>query len=307
MLDLAKSTVFFRNTFIPFTDANLSIASSPVMYGLSVYTVFGVNNGPDGKLFIFRLPDHYKRLVNSAKILDLHGFLDEWTYEKFQSTMTELIKKNDIKEDALVRVYIFLDELMAGTKIHNIKNSLCAFVYPVGEYFPSSGINVCVSSWQRTPDNAVPARAKINGSYANSALMKNEALLNGYDDAIALDEHGHVSESTVANLFLIRDGILVTPDDSTDLLEGITRSCVLSLAEKHKLPVTQRTIDRSELYIADEAFVCGSSALITPVLSIDKRLVGNGKPGPHTTKLSEAYKAAQHGTSPDFAEWRLGV
>jgi len=303
-MNLKNSIVYFRDGFVPFDKANLSIASSPVLYGLSVYTVFGANwNSDQQKLYAFRLHDHYDRLVNSAKIMDFHSFAGQWSFEKFESTMIELLRKNQVKEDVLVRASVFIDEMVAGTKIHDLKNNFSAFVYPTGEVLPRSGIHTCVSSWQRTADNAIPSRAKVNGSYVNASLMKNEALLNGYDDAIALDEHGHVSEGTIANLFIVRCGKLITPDASTDLLEGITRSTIIELAIKLKIPVMERSIDRSELYLADEAFMCGSSAIITPVLSVDKRTIGNGKCGAITSNLAKLYYDVQKGIGKDFANW----
>jgi branched-chain amino acid aminotransferase len=158
----------------------------------------------------------------------------------------------------------------------------------------------------RNADNAIPSRAKVNGSYVNASLMKNEAILNGYDDAIAIDEHGHVSEGTVANLFVVRDGVLITPDQATDILEGITRSTLLTLARESNIPFAQRSIDRSELYMADELLFCGSSARVTPVLSVDKRLIGSGQIGPITQHLAQMYEAAQRGTD-HHNEWRLRI
>ncbi len=303
-----STTVFFRRSFVPFDQANISIASSPVLYGLSIYTVLNaVWNPKTKKLCIFRLRDHYQRLVNSAKIMDFHSFIEEWEFEEFATTITELLRRNKVREDVLVRVTVFIDELLPGTKIHGLTNSLSAYIYPFGEILNQTGINVCVSSWQRTADNAIPARAKVNGSYINASLMKNEALQNGYDDAIAIDTHGHVSEGTVTNIFLVRGGVLITPDTSTDMLEGITRDTILKLAEQHGIKTHERVIDRSELYIADEAFMCGSSARITPILSIDKRSIGNGTAGPMTRKFIELYETVQRGDSPDFPDWRTIV
>lgn len=308
VFDLKTSEAFFRDGFVPFAEANVSIASSPVLYGLSIYTVFSANwNEQQQKLYIFRLEEHYERLVNSAKIMDFDSFARQWPYEKFQDTMLKLLRRNSIKEDVLVRVTVFIDELIAGTKIHGLKNSMSAYVYPMGEILPLTGVHACVSSWTRNPDNSIPSRAKVNGSYVNASLMKNEALLNGYDDAIALDEHGHVAEGTVANLFIIRGGVLTTPGSASDILEGITRSSILQIAKDQGLPVQERDIDRSELYIADEAFLCGSSARVTPILSIDKRPVGNGKIGELTAKVAEAYKTAQKGGAEDYSQWRLPV
>ncbi len=298
------STVYFDGTFVPFSRANVSIASSSVLYGLTVYTVFNVNwNDEQKKLHIFRLKDHYKRLVNSARIMDFHSFRDEYSYEAFEKIMLELLRRNDIQEDALVRVAVYIDELIAGTKIHGLKNALSAYIYPFGQILNPKGIHACVSSWVRTQDNAQPSRAKINGSYINASLMKNEALLNGYEEAIALDHNGHVSEGTVANLFIVRDGTLITPDKSTDLLEGITRASIIEIAKEQGIKTEQRAVDRSELYIADELFMCGSSARIVPILSVDKRPIGNGRPGQMTKRLAEQYADVQRGKAEDTHRW----
>lgn len=300
------SITFFRDKFVPFEQANVSIASSPVLYGLSIYTVFSVNwNAQQKRLHVFRLKDHFDRLISSARIMDFHGFVEEWTYEKFERTMLELITRNKVQENVLVRVTVFIDELIAGTKIHGLKNSLNAYMYPMGEILPLSGTHVCISSWVRNSDNSIPAKAKINGSYVNASLMKNEALLNGYDDAIALDHHGHVAESTVANLFIVRGGKLATPDTSTDILEGITRDSLIEIAGQLGITVEERSIDRTELYKSSEAFLCGTSANITPVLSIDKRPIGKGGIGPITAKLMRQYKRVLTGQDPVFSHWLL--
>ncbi len=300
--DYQKADVFFRDDFVPFDQANVSIASSPVLYGLSVYTVFNVSWDGE-RLVIFRLKDHYQRLCNSAQILGFDSFSKQWTWEKFEQTVHEILKRNNIQETVLVRCSIFIDELAAGTKIHGLKNSFSAYIYPFGQILPKDGVNLCISSWVRNMDNSIPAKAKINGSYVNASLMKNEALLNGYDDAIALDHNGHVAESTVANLFIVRDGKLITPDTSTDILEGITRDSLLEVAPGLGFEVEERSIDRTELYKSSEAFICGSSAKITPVLSIDKRLVGNGQPGPITQELIKTYDQLLLGKNEKFAKW----
>lgn len=304
MLDYKKTIVYFRDQWVPFNEANLSIASSPVLYGLSVYTVFNaIWNENKKELNIFRLKDHYKRLCNSASIMDFENFEDKYSYEEFEKIMKELLYKNKVRENALVRVTLFIDELVAGTKINGLKNSMSVYVYPMGEILPKSGVNVCVSSWTRASDNMIPARAKVNGQYVNASLMKNEALQNGYDEAIALDASGHVSEGTVANLFIIRDGKLITPDMATDILEGITRNSIIEIANELGIEHEQRIIDRTELYIADEAFMCGSSANVTPILSVDKRKVGNGKIGKITKMISDEYTKIQKGENLRFAKW----
>jgi branched-chain amino acid aminotransferase len=312
-----NGTAFMRDSFVPFKEASLSIASSPVLYGLAVYTVFSLNwNDVEGKLYAFRFADHYKRLVNSAKIMGFDSFTKKWPYGKFEKTMLELVRKNDIKEDALVRISIFIDAIIAGTKITGLPVALSAFVYPLGKILNPKGIKVCVSSWRHNPDDVIPNRAKVNGAYVSNCLMKNEALQNGYDDAIPLDHSGHVTEGTVANLFLVRidssgQAKLITPSVSSDILEGITRASIMSIAHDLKISVEERQVDRTELYIADEAFICGSSARIVPILSIDKRPVGTiniaGKVGPIASKLAEKYLAAQKGMTKEYKEWRMEV
>jgi branched-chain amino acid aminotransferase len=308
MGNLQKSTTYFRDRFMPFEMANLSIASAPVLYGLATYTVFPVFwNKKEKKAYIFRLPDHFNRLVNSCKIIALDGWALEWDYEKFQQMICELLQKNKIQVDSLVRVSIFVDDLLKGTRMHDLKNSISAFVYEAVPLAPIDGAHLCVSSWRRTPDNAIPSRAKINGSYVNVALMKHEALVNGFDDAIALDEQGHVTESTVANIFIVRDNQLLTPGITTDLMEGITRDTVFHLADHLNIAYKERNIDRSELYIADEIFICGSSMSITPVLSVDHRTVSLGKIGKITKQLVTAYGDSCHHRNELFANWLTPV
>ncbi len=334
--DYTSGQAFFRDGFVPFSQANVSIASSPVLYGLSVYTVFAANWKPAtdggagaGKLLLFRLRDHYTRLVNSAKIMDFNNFAAAWPYEKFEATMLELLRRNSpadkpLAEDVLIRVTIFVDELIAGTKIHGLKHSLSAYVYPMGSILPRDGVNLCVSSWTRNPDNAIPSRAKVNGGYANASLIKNEAILNGYDDAIVLDADGHVTEGTVSNIFLVRAGSdgagagaagsgpkLITPSASSDLLEGITRASIIQIARDLGVHVVERTVDRSELYIADEMFLCGSSARLIPVLSVDKRMIGSGASagasGQLTKQIAEQYRKVQLGEDEKYKEWVMEV
>lgn len=303
-----KSLAFFRDRFVPFSDVNLSIASSPVLYGLAIYTVFGVfRNERHRQLYVFRMDEHYDRLVNSAKIMDFSDFAKKWPREKFKKTMLALIERNQIKRDALVRVTVFVDEILAGTKMHGLKNSLAAFIYPLTELLPMTGCRLMVSSWQRTPDKAIPPRAKVTGNYVNSSLIKNEAVVNGFDDGIALDAQGRVTESSVANIFLVKDGEIVTPNAEADILDGITCDSLLSIADQLGIAYTRRPIEKGELYEADEAFLCGSSALVTPIAEIDKKRIGNGKPGPLTKRLMEKYDQIIHADSKDFARWRLAV
>lgn len=308
MKELQKSVAYFRDDFVPFEQANLSVASAPVLYGLSVYTVFPVFWDERNKqLNMFRLDRHFKRLQNSARILAFDDFLKEWDYQKFESTMKELLKQNGTKQDSLVRVTVFVDDILKGTRMKDLKHSVSAFVYPASPLLPVSGARLGVSSWRRTPDNAIPSRAKINGSYVNASLMKHEAIMNGFDDAVALDEQGHITESTVSNMFIVRGGNLITPSGSADLLEGITRDSIFKLAVERGVDCQERVIDRSELYIADEIFLCGSSMNIVPVISIDHRDIGDGKPGKITKQFMKLYEDLGQGKTGSYKKWLTPV
>ncbi len=297
------STAIFRDEFVPFIEASVSIASSPVLYGLAVYTVFNVVWDDQNKsLLIFRLADHWKRLCNSARIMGFADFAESHPYKQFEQLMIELLQKNQIQENVLVRASIFIDELIAGTRIAGLQNSFSAYVYPMGQFYKPEGVNVCVSTWRHVEDDAIPARAKVNGLYVSNSLMKNEALLNGFDEAICLDREGHVTEGTVANIFMVRNGMLVTPDVSTDILEGITRDTILRIAEYLNIPVDVRAVDRSELYIADELFFCGSSARVAPILSVDKRAIGHSI-GKVTKQLLDTYEQLQYGKIDKYKNW----
>lgn len=299
---LQSSVVYFEDAFVPFAQANISIASAANQYGLSVYTALNVF--ADGEqVWAFRLRDHYDRLVNSSRILGMTDFRTICSYLRFKWLVSELVRRNDIDDKAIVRINYYINSLMAGTVIHSQPTELSMFVLPFGDYFHKSELSVMVSSWRRVNDNSIPARAKITGSYVNSALMKSEALLNGFDDCIALDEDGHVSESAVANVFLVRGTTLVTPGVNNDILEGITRDTTIKLAVGLGIQVEERPIDRSELYIADEIFITGSSAKIWPVTAVDHRPVGSGEAGKLTKRLTVEYATLQQDGWALYPEW----
>ena len=303
-MDVSRTTAYFRGQYLPFDEAQLSIASAPVLYGLSVYTVIPVFWNVSAKRHnAFRVRDHFRRLQNSARIMAFDDFLADWDYERFEHLVQQLVQRNKLQHDCLVRITVYVDDILKGTQMKGLRHDLAAFVYPMAPLLPAKGASLGVSSWIRTPDNAIPSRAKINGSYANSALMKHEALQNGYDDAISLDAHGHVAESTVSNIFLVRGGSLLTSADSTDILEGITRDTIFCLAARLDIPVLQRAIDRSELYLADEIFLCGSSVGIVPVIMVDQRPVGSGRPGALTKKLGAEYDRRCRHQVPDDQAW----
>lgn len=282
---------------VPFADANVSIASSAVLYGLSVYTVLPVLKGDDG-LLAFRLKEHGKRLANSARIIGIDSF--EWDDERFAKAIRETIEANDVDEDVFVRATLHVTELVPGVRSRDLATTLSLFIYEAASILPEGGARLKTSVWRRTPDYAIPSRAKVNGAYVNSVLARQDAIDSGYDDALFLDVLGHVCELSAANVFLVRNGVLYTPETASDILEGITRRTVLELARDMGIDVCERTIDLTELYIADEVFACGTSAFITPVIEIDKRRVGSGAAGPVTEALRNKYYDLLHGRVPEY-------
>lgn len=301
--ELENTISYLRGQYVPFREANLSIASSSVLYGMSVYTVFNVIY-KDSSLYAFRLKDHYNRLCKSAEIMGMASFDKFITFEKFESIMKELLKKNEVKENVLVRVAYFIDANASGTKINGLKTEMSVYILPMKSFYGKDEIDTCISSWIRVSDNMIPPRAKVNGSYANACLMKNEALLKGFDEAIAINNAGYVSEATVANLFIVKDGVLYTPDMQSDILEGITRNTVMKIAELKGIECVEKKITKDELYNADEVFISGSSANIVSVRSVDgKKIPKNAM----TKEIAEMYAKVRMGEVEIGDEWLIRI
>lgn len=286
---------FFDNQVKDLEDSRLSIASSAVLYGLSVYTVFPIHVNDEGKLGAFRLKEHFERLINSARIMGMDTFETEWNEAKFVKAVKQVVKANNIHENVFVRATVHVDELVPGTRSRGLKTNLSIFIYEALPIIPQNGARLKTSVWRRIPDFAIPSRAKVNGAYVNSVLAKQDAIDSGYDDCIFLDVQGHVCELSAANIFMVRNNCLVTPSTTSDLLEGINRRTVLELANDMGIKVVERDIDLTELYIADEVFACGTSAYIAPIFEIDARRVGNKSLGPITEKIRDKYFEILHG------------
>lgn len=297
MLTNPKARIWYDDKLVNTQDATLHIASSAVLYGLSVYTVFPVTVTKQG-LAAFRLKDHYQRLLESAKIIGIDTFATHWNFNKFQSAIKELVAANNIDEDVFVRATIHVDELIPGTRSRGLHSLLTMFVYPANPILSPKGARLKTSVWRRVPDNALPARAKVNGAYVNSVLGKQDALDSGYDDCVFLDSLGHVCELSTANIFIVRNGTLITPAATTDILEGINRRTIIELAKQENIPVEERLVDLTELYVADEAFASGTSAFLAPITDVDGRQVGGAIPGPLTEKLSSLHNKLLHGSLP---------
>lgn len=291
MDDLKDSKVFYKDKFIPMEEANLSVASSAVLYGLSVYTVFQINSTTKGPV-AFRLKEHYERLINSAHIIGIDTFAPEWSYDKFLEKVKELVKINNFKDDVFVRASVHVTDIVPGTKSRGLNTILTMFAYPCTPIVPQDGCRLKTSLWRRIPDNSIPARAKVNGAYVNSVLAKQDALDSGYDDCIFLDLTGHVCEASAANIFIARDGVLITPDKTSDLLEGISRKTVIEIAENLGIKVEERPVDLTELYIADEVFLCGTSSHIAFVNEVDARHIKSNQK--ITKQIQKAYTQLTH-------------
>ncbi|WP_305092662.1 aminotransferase class IV [Prescottella sp. R16] len=283
--------VYYGDRLVPASDATLGVATSAVLYGLSVYTVFPVHvEGPVRTAF--RLADHFRRLVESCRIIGIDRFDDDWDLDRFVSAATELVTANAPTSDVFVRATVHVDESIPGTRVRGCRTVVSMFVYDAVPIVPQDGMRLKTSQWRRIPDSAIPSRAKVNGAYVNSVLAKQDAIDAGYDDAIFLDGAGHVCELSAANIFLVRGGTLITPDVSCDILDGINRRTLLTLATEDGIPVVERTVDLTELYIADEVFVTGTSAGVAPVTEVDGRVVGTGQPGPVCEALGKRHASA---------------
>jgi branched-chain amino acid aminotransferase len=248
---------------------------------------------------------HYQRLHRSAPILQLEL---RHSAEDLVGITLEMLRRSQMREDAYIRPILYKSTEAVGVRLHNLETDLVIFTLPFGKYIDTeTGIRAQVSSWRRNDDNAIPARSKITGGYVNGALAKSEAQVNGFDEAIMLTQDGHVSEGSAENLFIIRDGVLITPAVSDNILEGITRRHIMEVAGDLGIGVVERVMDRTELYQADEVFLCGTGAQLAPVVEIDNRTIGQGAPGPITRRLHKIYFDAVRGRSDAYRGWLTPV
>ncbi|MEI7579087.1 MAG: branched-chain amino acid transaminase [bacterium] len=308
MFDHTILQVYFRNEFIAFKDANISIANTGFLYGLGVFTGMRAHwNESKQELYIFRAKEHYQRFYNSCKLCKFEGFTKNYSEKEFTAIIKKLLKINQIKQDAYIRVSEFVDEIQIGPKFGKYKDSLMVFLYPLGDYVPTQGMKCKVSSWVRVEDNAIPARAKIHGAYVNTAFAKTEAIDAGFDEALVMDKDGHIVEGSAENFFMVRDGVLITPPANANILEGITRKTVLEIAHDLKIPVVERDIDRTEVYLADEVFLSGTGAKVSPVTQIDSYVIADGKIGSISKKIQDVYFRATKGEVKQYEQWLTAV
>jgi len=294
---------FFEGVIVPTEDAKISVMAKVVQYGMGWFGGVRAYVSDDKKsISIFRLDDHIKRFLNSAKVL---GVQIPYDAVQLKDIFMDLTKKNAPQSDTYYRPFAYADSTeLSPNFIQNGTFAFSVYMIPLGDYIDTSkGNSVCVSSWRRVSDNAIPSRAKAAGSYVNSALAKQEAVNNGFVEAIELSDSGEVTEGTAMNLFIVRDGVLITPSASSDILEGITRRTVMQIASDMGIPTIERSVDRTELYVADEAFFSGTGAQIAWIDAIDHRTVGTGKIGPITDKIKKKFFEIVRGKDTKYASW----
>jgi len=293
---------FFKGQFVPIEEAKVSIMTHAFNYGTGCFEgIRAYWNEEEEQLFVFRMREHYERLHRSCRILliDLPYSVDE-----LGEITLELLRKEGYREDTYIRPLAYKATEGIGVRLHGLEDAFALFALPFGKYIEKEESRACVSSWRRIDDTAIPARAKVTGAYINSALIKTEAVLNGFDEAIVLNQDGHVSEGSGENVFIVRNGKLITPPITANILVGLTRATVMQIArEELGIETVERPIDRTELYVAEEAFYTGTAAEITPIVEIDHRPVGTGKMGPIAKKLMDLYSKIVRGKVEKYRHW----
>ncbi len=294
--------LFMNGKFIPAEQGLISVRTHAFAYGTGCFEgIRGYWNEDTQQVYLFRLREHYERLQRSSKILRIEL---PFTVEQLMEQSVELVRQNDQKQDVYLRPVAYKNAQIIGVRLQNVEDAYLLTSEPMGNYVDIAGLQCGVSSWRRIDDNALPARAKICGSYVNAAFAKTEAMQNGFDEAIMLTHDGHVSEGSAENIFLYINGELVTPAPTENILLGVTRDTVIKLAQKELgLKIQERQVDRTELYIADEIFLCGTGAQIAPVVSVDHSPVGSGKVGPIGQKLQDLYFDVVRGRKPEYLDW----
>lgn len=298
---------YFHGRFVPLADANVNIMTHAFNYGTGCFEgIRGYWNENERQMYLFRMREHYQRLLTSGRIL---GISCQHSVDELCAITVELIRRNEQREDCYIRPILYKGSSVVGVRMHNLEDHLAVFATAFGKYIDASeGCRCCVSSYRRIDDNAIPARAKVTGGYVNSALAKTEAQLNGFDEAIMLTHDGHVCEGSGENIFLVSGNALITPAPSDNILIGITRASVMQLAQAELgISTTERSIDRSELYGADECFMTGTAAEITPVVEVDRRPIGTGAIGAVTKRLQSIFFDAVRGRNGKYAEWLTPV
>jgi len=299
---------YFRGKIVPYADAKIGLLTHAFNYGTAAFGGLRAYwNADDQQLYLFRAVDHFRRFLNSARLLRMQF---EHTPESLAQLAVELLQTEMYRCDVYLRPLAFKADEIIGVKLHDLTDEISIVAIPFGSSYVKNDTNahVTVSSWRRVDDNMIPARGKISGAYANSALIKSDAVLAGFDEALVLTQEGHISEGSAMNVFMVRDGSVITPPITENILEGITRRSAIELLQQEmNQPVVERPIDRTEIYLADEIFMTGTAAQVTAVTRVDYHRVGSGEMGPITSRLRQVFNQAVRGLLPQYRQWNMPV
>jgi branched-chain amino acid aminotransferase len=293
---------YFQNQFVPFDQAKVSIATHALHYGTGAFG--GLRGIPDpqnsNQILLFRLDRHCRRLSDSARFLHF-----DLPADKIYQVITDFVKKNHPTTSFYIRPFVYTSDLGIAPRLHNIEKDFFVYGLELGDYLSPEGVTCRISSWHRQEDRSLPLRGKISGAYITSSLAKTEAVESGFDEAILLNSQGKVCEASGMNIFIVRRGQLITPGPEQDILEGITRDSILTLAHDLGIPVIERPVDKSELFIADEVFLSGTAAKITPVRKIENYNLSPERPITH--KLKDKLAAITENRDPDYKDWVCAI
>ena len=298
---------YFQGKVVPYSEAKVGVATHALNYGTAVFGgLRGYWNEEKNKLFVFRPYDHFRRFLNSCRMMCMEF---DHTPESLTGILLDLLRADGYRQNIYIRPLAYKADEVIGVRLHNLKEEMTIFAMPFEQYIKNdTSAHVTISSWRRIDDNVIPARGKISGAYVNSALIKTDAARSGFDEALVLTQEGHITEGSAMNVFMLRDGVLVTPPVTDNILEGITRRSVMELAKNELgLTVVERPIDRTEVYICDELFITGTAAQITIVTKVDHRPVGTGSMGPVGEALRKIFEEIARGNNPKYERWNLAV
>ena len=295
--------VFFRGRIVPYSEVKFGVLTHAMNYGTAVFGGLRAYwNDEEQQLFVFRPRDHFQRFLQSAKLMCMEL---PHSGEDMLEGLIQLIRAEGHKEDLYIRPLAFDADEIIGVRLHDLHAEFSMVVLPFGHYNKNEdNMHVTISAWRRVDDNVIPARGKIAGAYVNSAFAKTDALRAGFDEVIVLNSDGHISEGSAANFFLFRNGAFATPPITDNVLEGITRRTIIQLIrDELKMEIQERQIDRTELYLADEAFFCGTGVQISAITRVDYRPVGPGKMGEATARLRDLFFDVVRGRVSKYRDW----
>jgi branched-chain amino acid aminotransferase len=305
-VDLSKHA-YFQGKIVPYSEAKVGVATHAFNYGTAVFAgMRGYWNEEQEKLFVFRPHDHFRRFLHSTRLLCMEF---DHTPDSLTQILLAMLREDGYQQDIYIRPLAYKADEVIGVRLHDLKDELTIYALPIGKYIKNDdNAHVTISSWRRIDDNVIPARGKITGAYVSSALIKTDAVWSGFDEALVLTQDGHITEASAMNVFIVRDGILVTPPVTENILEGITRRSVIEIAKNELgLPIVERPIDRTEVYICDELLLTGTAAEVTVVTKVDHRPVGNGAMGPVGAALRKIFADVVRGRNSKYTHWNTPV